>query len=294
LKPLIDIVTLLQQKLVAGTAAEQRLAGVILQDVEAASRFSIAELADRASVSEPTVTRLATSMGLEGTRDLKLSLAQAIAIGGSYVSGDDEDDADKMSHDSLGIISRFAIQAIKDVSASLTPETLDEISHALASSKMVQIFGTGGVSSMAAQQLEFRLFRLGLNVRVPLDGRLQRMNAALANSEAMFIGFSLSGGASSVIDSLNIGKQYGARTVAITPPNTPLARCADTVVPYRYMEDGQIYKPNSASFALMAIMDTIAFRTAEIMGPQVIENLRRIKQTLTIAETYDATLPLGD
>ncbi|MBO6509117.1 MAG: MurR/RpiR family transcriptional regulator [Roseibium sp.] len=294
MKPLVDIVTLLQQKLVAGTAAEQRLADVILQDVEAASRLSIADLAERASVSEPTVTRLATSMGLEGTRDLKLSLAQAIAIGGSYVSGDDDVEDGDTGQDSLGLISRYAIQAIRDVSKSLTPDVLEEISDALAKAKMVQIFGTGGVSSMAAQQMEFRLFRLGLNVRVPLDGRLQRMNAALASADAVFIGFSLSGAASSVIDSLNIGRQYGARTFAITPPSTPLARCADTVIPYRYVEDGHIYKPNSASFALMAIMDAIAFRTAEIMGPQVIENLRRIKQTLTIAETYDATLPLGD
>jgi DNA-binding MurR/RpiR family transcriptional regulator len=290
---LIDIITLLQQKAEAGTPAERQLASAILEDVQEASRFTIAALAEKAGVSEPSVTRLALSLGLEGTRDLKLHLAQAVAIGGSYL--DAKGDALSLGEGrAVATICSHAIKAISDLREVLSEELVVEISGYLASANQVQLFGTGGISSLAAQELEFRLFRLGLNVSMRIDGRLQRMTAALAKPGTVVIGFSLSGGAASVVDSFSIARQYGARTIAVAPADTPLARIADHLIPYRYVEDGLVYKPNSAHFALMALVDSLAFKAAEMIGPPVLENLRRMKQTLTISDAYDVTLPLGD
>jgi RpiR family carbohydrate utilization transcriptional regulator len=290
---LTDIITLLQQKAENGTPAERQLANTILGDVHEASRHTIAELADKAGVSEPTVTRLALALGLEGTRDLKLQLAQAVAIGGSYLNANG--DALSLGEGrAVTTISNHAIKAITDLREMISEELIVEVSTHLAAAQRIQLFGTGGISSLAAQELEFRLFRLGLNVAMQIDGRLQRMTAALAKPGTVVVGFSLSGGAASVVDSLSIARQYGALTIAVCPADTPLARMADHVIPYRYVEDGLVYKPNSARFALMVLVDSLAFKAAEIIGPAVLENLRRIKQTLTISETYDATVPLGD
>ena len=290
---LIDVITLLQQKVEAGTPAERQLASAILEDVREASRLTIAALAEKANVSEPTVTRLALSLGLEGTRDLKLQLAQAVAIGGAYL--DANGDALFLGEGrAVATICSHAIKAISDLREMLSEELVVEIGGYLASASQVQLFGTGGISSLAAQELEFRLFRLGLNVVTQVDGRLQRMTAALARHGTVVIGFSLSGGATSVVDSLSIARRYGARTIAVAPVGTPLAHVADHLIAYRYVEDGQAYKPNSARFALMALVDSLAFKAAEIIGPPVLENLRRMKQTLTISDLYDASVPLGD
>ena len=290
---LIDVITLLQQKVEAGTPAERQLASAILEDVPEASRLSIAALAEKANVSEPTVTRLALSLGLEGTRDLKLQLAQAVAIGGAYLDG--KGDALFLGEGrALATICSHAVKAISDLREMLSEELVAEIGGYLANASQVQSFGTGGISSLAAQELEFRLFRLGLNVVTQVDGRLQRMTAALARHGTVVIGFSLSGGATSVVNSLSIARRYGARTIAVAPADTPLAHVADHLIAYRYVEDGQAYKPNSARFALMALVDSLAFKAAEIIGPPVLENLRRMKQTLTISDLYDASVPLGD
>ncbi|MEO5758643.1 MAG: MurR/RpiR family transcriptional regulator [Mesorhizobium sp.] len=289
----MDIITLIRQKSEGGTPAERQLAGAILQNVEEASRTTIANLAANAGVSEPTVTRFALSLGLEGTRDLKLQLAQAVAIGGSYL--DAKGDAISLGEGkAVATICGHATKAINDLREVLSEELVVEISQLLASATQVQLFGTGGISSLAAQELNFRLFRLGLNVVNQVDGRLQRMTAALAKPGTVVMGFSLSGGAASVVDSLSIARQYGAITIAVAPADTPLARIAEYVIPYRYVEDGHVYKPNSARFALLALVDSLAFKAAEIIGPAVLENLRRIKQTLTISDNYDSTLPLGD
>ena len=289
----IDIVTILRDKSGDGTPAERRLAEVILQDVAAASRTSIKELAKAAGVSEPTVTRLAIAVGLDGTRELKLHLAQAVAVGGAFLNA--KGDAVELGKSRAVVsVATAAKRAIDELQSHLDEHTLDVVAQRIAASDKVMAFGTGGISSTMAQELKFRLFRFGLNVTAEIDGRIQRMSAAVATKSSVAIGFSLSGGSSSVIDSISLAKQYGATTVCVAPAESPLARISELVIPFRHVEDGLIYKPTSSRFALLALVDIIALKTAEQFGPTIVENLRRMKHSLTMTENYDPTLPLAD
>ena len=60
------------------------------------------------------------------------------------------------------------------------------------------------------------------------------------------------------------------------------------------MEDGNLYKPTSSRFALLAIVDMLAMAVAESRGTKVMESLRRIKQSLNTLKVEDPGLPLGD
>ena len=108
------------------------------------------------------------------------------------------------------------------------------------------------------------------------------------------IAFSVSGYARSVIDAVQVAQQYGATTIAITPPNSALAKAADTVIQFQSLEDGNIYKPTSSRYALLSIVDMIVTSVAETRGPRVLENLRRIKQSVNTLKVDDPKLPLGD
>jgi DNA-binding MurR/RpiR family transcriptional regulator len=147
---------------------------------------------------------------------------------------------------------------------------------------------------MMATEMQNRLFRLGLPALAQVDGQLQRMYAAVASAETTVVAFSVSGYARSVIEAVQVAQQYGAATVAVTAPGSALAKAADTVIPFQPVEDGYIYKPTSARFALLAIVDMIATAAAEARGPKVLENLRRIKQSLNVLKVADPQLPLGD
>jgi DNA-binding MurR/RpiR family transcriptional regulator len=147
---------------------------------------------------------------------------------------------------------------------------------------------------MMATELQNRLFRLGIPVLAQVDGQLQRMYAAVATRETTVIAFSVSGYARSVVEAILVARQYGAETVAITAPGSDLAKAANTVIPFQPNEDGNLYKPTSSRFALMAILDMIATATAEIHGPKVLESLRRIKHSLNTLKIDDPRLPLGD
>ncbi|MEX3917828.1 MurR/RpiR family transcriptional regulator, partial [Paraburkholderia sp. BR10872] len=59
--------------------AERKVAEMVLADIDFAMRGSITELALRADVSEPSVTRFCRAVGAHGLRDFKMRLAQSAA-----------------------------------------------------------------------------------------------------------------------------------------------------------------------------------------------------------------------
>lgn len=83
-----DIITRLQMMAQDGTKSDRRLAGMVLSDPDFVSKAAISEIAARAGISEPTVTRFCRNLGCDGLRDFKFYLAQAIAIGGQYLSAE--------------------------------------------------------------------------------------------------------------------------------------------------------------------------------------------------------------
>jgi DNA-binding MurR/RpiR family transcriptional regulator len=288
-----DIITRLQLMSQDGTKSDRRLAGLVLSDLDFASKAAISEIAARVGVSEPTVTRFCRNLGCEGLRDFKFYLAQAIAIGGQYLS------PEPLSRDAreqriASAITEAAIAAIQRASENLDMTTLMDVAARIAASGNVLCIGSGGISSMMATEMQNRLFRLGLSALAQIDGQLQRMYAAVATPETTLVAFSVSGYARSVIEAVEVAQQYGAATVAITAPDSALAKVADTVILLQSFEDGNIYKPTSSRYALLAILDMIATAVAESRGPKVLENLRRIKQSVNTLKVDDPKLPLGD
>lgn len=288
-----DIITRLQLMSQDGTKSDRRLASLVLSDLDFASKAAISEIAARVGVSEPTVTRFCRNLGCEGLRDFKFYLAQAIAIGGQYLSPEPLN-RDVREQRIASAITEAAIAAIQRASENLDMKVLVGVAARIATSGNILCIGSGGISSMMATEMQNRLFRLGLSALAQVDGQLQRMYAAVATPETTLVAFSVSGYARSVIEAVQVAQQYGATTVAITAPDSALAKAAETVILLQSLEDGNIYKPTSSRYALLAIVDMIATSVAETRGPKVLESLRRIKQSVNTLKVDDPRLPLGD
>lgn len=288
-----DIITRIQMVAQDGTKSDRRLAGLVLSDLDFVSKAAISEIAARVGVSEPTVTRFCRNLGCDGLRDFKFYLAQAIAIGGQYLA------PEPLSRDAreqriANTIADAATAAIQRAAGSLDMGILVGVAERLAEAGNILCIGSGGISSMMATEMQTRLFRLGLPVVAQIDGQLQRMYAATATHQTVVVAFSVSGFARSIIDAVQVAQQYGAHTVAVTAPDSALARSANTVIHYQPIEDGNLYKPTSSRFALLAIVDMIATATAETRGPKVLEGLRRIKQSVNMFKVDNPGLPIGD
>ncbi|WP_445500401.1 MurR/RpiR family transcriptional regulator [Microvirga sp. G4-2] len=288
-----DIITRIRRWAKDGSKAERRLASMILSDLAYVSKAPIADIASRAGVSEPTVTRFARALGCDGIRDFKYHLAQALAVGGNYLNPvplQREEREERV----LAAVCGSAVTAIERLRSSVDMETIGLIADHISTARSVLSYGSGGNSSIMAMELHNRLFRLGLSVISHSDGQMQRMTASVATPEMVVVAFSISGYSPSVVDSVRISRHYGAKTIAVTAPGSALAREAEILLPFSVPEDSNLYKPNSARYAMMAIVDLIAMTTAEAIGPPVLEGLRRIKHSLAAVNVNDPRLPLGD
>ncbi len=291
----VDIIGRLRQRARKGRGAERRLAECILADPRFAASAPIAEIAERAGVSEPTVTRLARAMGFSGTRDIRFHLAQALAIGGAYMGDPARGrDAGRGTPGLVAAVTTDAHAAIDRMMLGIREDEIEAIAGILAAARQILICGTGGSSSMAAVEFENRLFRLGLKVSARTDPQLQRMNASVLAEGDVIVGFSISGQVTSVLDALSIARQYGAHTVAITTPDTPIAAVAETRLPLTIEEHTDLYKPSPARYGLLALVDTLALATARAIGPEVVEKLRRVRQNLASQNILDPKMPIGD
>ncbi|MFC6490426.1 MurR/RpiR family transcriptional regulator [Nitratireductor sp. GCM10026969] len=288
-----DIVNRLRIWAADGSKAERRLAEVILADIEYASRAPIADLALRAGVSEPTVTRFCRALGCDGVRDFKFKLAQVLAIGGLYLFPEPlvRDERDARIVDAIADGAANAMQRVRD---AIDMGTVNDVADLAIKARQIYVFGSGGVSSMGAVEMQNRLFRLGLSIVAHTDGQMQRMSAAVCDGHSVVFAISASGAAASTIESVRVARQYGARTIAITHPESVLAKEAEICLPFVIPPDTQLYKPTSGRYALLFLVDLVAMTVAESIGPSVLEGLRRIRVSLSGLNMSDPGRPIGD
>lgn len=291
----VDIIARLHARQARGRDAERRLVDAILGDLQFAAQATIAEIAQRAGVSEPTITRLARSLGFSGTQEMRIHIAQALAIGGAYLRTPPPAPTGPAGFaDAVAGIAKGAHAALDLLALGLAEADVAGMARALCGARQVLVCGTGGGSSMAAVEMQNRLFRLGIKVTAQTDPQLQRMNASVLGPRDVAVFFSISGQARSVIDAARIARQYGARTMAVAKPGSPLAQETHTLLPLNFQEDGNLYKPSSVRYALLACVDILAMATAHAIGPSVIEPLRRVRQSLASQDIRDPLLPIGD
>lgn len=301
----VDIVDALRRLAADGTRSDRRLAGLVLGNMAHAARASIAELAQGAEVSDPTVTRFCRALGCEGIREFKFHLAQALAIGGPYLAAASAESAGAAataadgSAAAVDIVCNGALGAIEAIRKSLSEGSeggeapVAEAGARLARASQVFAFGSGGSSSIAALELQHRLFRLGIPVTAYMDGEMQRMTASVADGGTVVVIFSISGHVRAEIEAADIARRYGAGVITVTQPGSALAARGVPAIPFTVNEDANLLKPSSSRYGLLVVVDLLAMETAKARGPRVLEGLRRIKQSLNILKVNDPSLQIG-
>lgn len=274
----IDLVSRIERVEAELSPAERRVAEVVRQDFRGATRLTIAELAARAGVSQPTVTRFCRSVGSSSFNDFKIQLATTMTVAAVYLT------SDRVFGDDVGQLA----QAVMMHAANAVREGLDQLDTGavstaidkLAASRRIDIYGQGGGSAAVVEDAKLRLFRLGIPVAAFVDGHQQRMSAATLRPGDTVFAISNSGRSKPVVDAVEIARSFGATTIALTRPATPLAAKAEIVIAVTIPEDDDILKPTPSRYAHMAIVDTIATGVAARLGTKGRDALRRVRYAL--------------
>jgi DNA-binding MurR/RpiR family transcriptional regulator len=276
--PAIDVVSRIHRVEAELSPAERRVAEAVRQDYEGATRLTIAELAARAGVSQPTVTRFCRSVGCRSFGEFKISLATTMTVAAVYLR------SDRVFADDVGQLAQTvmlrAANAVREGLDQLDTAVLAEAITSLSAARRIDIYGQGGGSAAIVEDAKLRLFRLGMPVAAYVDGHQQRMSAATLQPGDAVLAISNSGRSKPVVEAVEIARSFGAATVALTRPGTPLAAAAETVIAVTIPEDDNVLRPTPSRYAHMAILDTIALGVAARLGTRSREALRRVRYTL--------------
>ncbi len=274
----IDIVSRLQRIDQDLPPAERRVAEIVTSNYEAATRMTIAELADRADVSQPSVTRFCRSLGCASFSEFKISLATTLTVASAYLKSERvfDDDAGHLAH----TVMMRAAGAVRECLDQIDTAVVATAIEALANSHRIDLYGQGGGSAAMIEDAKLRLFRLGIPVSAYCDGHQQRMSAATLAPGDSVLAISNSGRSKPVVEAVEIARSFGARTIAVTRPGTPLAAAADIVIAVTIAEGPDVMMPTPSRYAHMAIIDTLAAGVARKLGPKALEPLRRVRYTV--------------
>jgi DNA-binding MurR/RpiR family transcriptional regulator len=259
--------------------AEQRVARIVFADPDFATRASNAELAARAGVSEPTVTRFCRAIGCEGVRDFKLALAQGLAEGTPYVHS-----RISASDDTRAVVSKVIdglLDVLRHTKRQIDGAQLERAIEVLSKTRRIAIFGVGAGSGIVAQDAELRFFRLDMAARAYTDSHLQLTAAALMGKDDVAIAISHTGRTHEIIDVVNMARRNGATAIAMTSRGSPLAAACDIAIELDVPENTDLYMPMVSRLLLLTVIDILSISVALRRGPNAVENLRRIKSVLT-------------
>jgi DNA-binding MurR/RpiR family transcriptional regulator len=293
-KPIPDILSQIKDSYGDLRPAERRVADVVLADVAFAVDASNAVIAQRASVSEPTVTRFCRAIGCDGVRDFKLKLAQSMVVGQLYLSANRSAQTPPDPSPLWDVVFGEAHKALEAVQGQVDPRDVVRAAEMIAAARQVVIFGVGGSSAALAQETRNRLFRYGVVCSACSDPHEMRMIASTLQPGDIAFAISATGRTRDVVQAIELARHYRARAICVTAPDTDLSRACDVRLTVEVPEYPDTMKPTASRFAFLAIIDLVAAATGCTIGAPAQETLRRVKYTVLAHRKGKELEPLGD
>lgn len=257
--------------------SERKVAEAILRDPSAATRYSIAALARAAEVSEPTVNRFCRGFSATGFPDFKIRLAQSIATGTPYVGQNIEpDDSPAEFADKIMLTT---IANLDKARQALDPNDIATVVDYLIQAKQISFFGMGGSASVA-MDAQHKFFRFNIPVSSYDDALMQRMVAAGSGVGDAIVLISFTGRTRETVEIAHLARANGATVIGITNPDSPLAEVCTAVLGVTAPEDTEVYMPMSSRIIHLTVIDILATGVTLKRGPDFLEHLRKIKESL--------------
>lgn len=275
----------ISQRLHDVSPSERKVADLILRDPVSFTSLTMARAAEAAGVSEPTVMRLALSLGCDGFQSLKMALAQAVALGMPVTFSAID------SLDSVGAIARkvfdHSITSLDRARSALDVAKVEQAVELLVAAPSVVFVGFGGSSIIAVDGAgKFAVF--GRPLLALSDPHQAFMAIATLPPQAVVIAISNSGRTAYTIRLAELAKSRGLPVIAITGTDeAPLFAIADVPIVVRTFEDTEIYTPTASRIAGLAVIDILSAAVAIRRGDEHREEFRAMKTAMLEFKTLE-------
>lgn len=260
--------------------SERKLADYAMAHPGDVINLSMAELADRVGVSEPTVARFCAALGCRGFREFKIKLAQDIAGGMPFLHQDLSAGGELNAEGGVpgavlaGKLFDRTIATLMQVRNNLPAEAVDRAADILAAARRIEFYGSGN-SGTVAEDIQRKFFRLGMPTVAYTDSHVYFASAlTLAKGDAV-VAVSSTGRTRDILDAVRNARKAGADVVALTRSGSPLAEMATVSLVADIADDFDIHSPMTVRIAHLVLGDILSIAVALRMGDTLQERLKR-------------------
>ncbi|HEY8877278.1 MAG TPA: glucokinase [Roseateles sp.] len=250
--------------------AELRVADLVLAQPRSVLNDPIAEIARAAGVSQPTVIRFCRSLGCEGLSDFKLRLASGLT-GTVPVTHTQVNTNDSMLELGAKVLGNTA-SAILQVRSHLNRDTIDRAIDMLLGAGRIEFFALGHYG-VVAQDAQFKFLRFGMPCGAYTDPRLQGLAAGVLREGDVAVVISSGGRLPELLSVVEKAQDRGAKVVAITASQSPLAKKADVTLIVDHIEDIATHLPMVSRILHLLVIDILAVGVAMRRNPDSIAAL---------------------
>lgn len=252
------------------TPVEQSIADFFLSNAEKMD-FSSKNISKRLYVSEAALSRFAKKCGYKGYRELIFSYEKDLES--EVPKENTEQDVSSFTKKIRGSYASLLNESFN----LLKEKQIRKVTAMLDTAKKICVYGMGS-SGFVAKEFQLRFMRIGLTVEAFTDSQMMQMNAALADSETLVIGLSLSGRTKEVNHAVRLAKKKGAAVVYLTANEHPeVADCCDELVQTAYMKNLDTGTRISPQITLLVMLDVIY---SYYFSSDTYYKVKKYKQTL--------------
>lgn len=192
--------------------------------------LSITEFAEALGVSEATISRFTRAMGYRGYADMKLAVAAESSVEERFANIPVEiRESDSLIETSRKLANSLAASLIE------TQKLLDlwrirRAIEAISKSRKVVLVGVGGAAAVCDEAAHLFL-KAGIDAVSYRDGYTQTIVASTISETSTMIGISHTGSTETVAEALQLARNNGAPTIAITSdPRSLVGKAAEIVL----------------------------------------------------------------
>lgn len=257
--------------------AEQRVGRWVLAHPRQTAESTLAEVARRAGVSEPTVVRFCRRFGVSGFRELTRRLTEALSRPASYLHQNVA--ADDSSADAVMKVFDASIRALVDNRAELSAQPIDAAAGLLRDARQIAFIGLGA-SGCVAQDAWHKFFRLGIPCSALSDLTAIQQLASIAGAGDLLFFVSARGARAEFVAAAECARAQGASVLALTRPDSALAAAASLTLASETTEDTSIYTPMTSRLTHLVLLDALLVTLSLALGAAAADKLRASKAAL--------------
>ena len=257
--------------------SERKVADLVLADPRRIFGATLAQVAEYAEVSQPTVIRFCTGIGCGGFHEFKLQLAHTLALGGpaAYSELSSVDGVDSV----IEKIFDYTIASLDWARSHLDERAISQAIELLRGARAIEFFGFGASGIVAADaQQKFPLF--GVPCGAQADAHQQIMVASTMQPGDVAVVISNTGRTKSIIETARLARQAGASVVGVTGSVSPLAAECDVALIVETLDNTSIYTPTISRIAALVVVDILSTAIALRRSETDQQRFRDMKQRL--------------